>query len=129
MGIENPAGIEEINIDELKRTMLSLHRDINAPIFATCGSKGIIVSDPEPFLIPGVIVEGAINPTGAGDSVSAGMVLALASGASLAEAAIIGNLTASVSIEFLGGCGTCTPSKLISRYKLWGEQQKTNCSN
>ena len=56
-----------------------------APVCATRGGEGMLVSDPEMTLVPGVRVEGPTDPTGAGDSATAGAVLALAAGAELAR--------------------------------------------
>lgn len=117
MGIDNPAAYDEIETNVLLKTVFEVRKKINAPVFVTCGSRGIIVSDPSPELIPGVKISGPADPTGAGDSVSAGIVLSLASGASFPEAALIGNLTASVTVEQLDTCGTCSKSQLITRYK------------
>ena len=56
-----------------------------APIVATRGAAGMVVTDPEMTLVPGVRVEGPTDPTGAGDSATAGAVLALAAGADVAR--------------------------------------------
>ncbi|MEI7947137.1 MAG: PfkB family carbohydrate kinase, partial [bacterium] len=69
---------------------------LGAPVFATAGERGVRVSGPEPVTVPSVRVSGPVDPTGAGDSFTAGAVLALAAGASRPEAALVGNLVASV---------------------------------
>jgi len=53
---------------------------------------------------------------GAGDSVTAGIVLSLSSGASAVEAATIGNIVASITITKLGVTGTATPKEVLSRF-------------
>jgi len=90
----------------------------------TRGMHGILVSDPEPTAIPGVQVEGPIDPTGAGDSVTAGAVLALASGATLAEAALVGILVSSITVQQLATTGTATPEQVRARLELWHQQNE-----
>ena len=70
------------------------------------------MSDPELTLVPGVRVPGPVDPTGAGDSATAGCVLALAAGAGPAEAALVGNLVASITVQQLATTGTARPSEL-----------------
>ncbi len=91
----------------------------NAPLFVTLGGEGIMVSDPEPRRIPGFTVEGPTDITGAGDAAAAAIVCSLASGASHEEAALLGNLAASVSVEKLGECGSCSLSELDGRFAAW----------
>ena len=83
----------------------------------------MVVSDPEVTLVPGVRVEGPIDPTGAGDSATAGAALALAAGAGLAEAALVGNLVASLTIQQLATTGTARPEQLPPRLALWQSQR------
>ena len=64
-------------------------------------------------------VEGPIDPTGAGDSATAGAVLSLCAGATLPEAAVVGNLVASITIQQLGTTGTATAEQLIARHSHW----------
>ena len=82
----------------------------------------MIVSDPEVTVIPGVKLSGRIDPTGAGDSATAGAVLALASGASLPEAALVGCLVASITVQQLATTGTATPAQVLERLEMWREQ-------
>ena len=83
----------------------------------------MIVSDPEPTLVPGVRLDGPTDPTGAGDSATASAVLALAAGAELPEAALLGNLVASITVEQLATTGTARCEELPDRLALWREQQ------
>ncbi|MBN1852832.1 MAG: hypothetical protein JW829_08915 [Pirellulales bacterium] len=95
-----------------------------APVVVTCGEYGAVVSDPEWTRVPGVHIEGEIDSTGAGDSFSAGTVLALGAGASLPEAAVVGNLVASITVQHLGSTGVARPDQLEDRLRLWNQQQK-----
>ncbi len=82
----------------------------------------MIVSDPEVTAVPGVKISGPIDPTGAGDSATAGAVLALASGATLPEAALMGCLVASITVQQLATTGTATPAQVRERLELWRSQ-------
>jgi sugar/nucleoside kinase (ribokinase family) len=77
------------------------------------------VSDPEPSLVRGVRVPEPTDPTGAGDSATAGAVLALCAGASPAEAALVANLVASITVQQLGTTGTARPEELAPRLEMW----------
>lgn len=94
-----------------------------APVVVTLGEHGMLVSDPVVTWIPGVAVEGPVDPTGAGDSATAGAVAALASGATLPEAALVGNLVASITVQQLATTGTARPEELPPRLELWLAQQ------
>ena len=85
----------------------------------------MLVSDPEPTLVPGVRLEGPTDPTGAGDSATAGAVLALAAGATLPEAALVGSLVASITVEQLAVTGTASPEQLPPRLEMWLAQRRT----
>ncbi len=81
VGHDNPLPDEVIEIDRLREAVPQLRKQIGAPVCVTRGAAGMIVSDPEVTLIPGVKLTGPTDPTGAGDSATAGSVLALSSGA------------------------------------------------
>jgi rfaE bifunctional protein kinase chain/domain len=94
-----------------------LARRTGRPVFCTMGARGILVVDPrsepvEEWLVPALNIAGPIDTVGAGDSVSAALAVALASGASLPEAAALGNLIASITIGQLGTTGTATPAQI-----------------
>ena len=58
------------------------------PVFVTLAERGIIGADPHGHLehVPAFPVRGPIDIVGAGDAVTANLVLALAAGAKLTEA-------------------------------------------
>jgi len=114
---------QQVGLAELQAAVASLRAATAAPLCVTYGERGMVVSDPEVALVPGVRVEGPIDPTGAGDSATAGAVLALAAGAGLAEAALVGNLVASLTIEQLATTGTARPEQLPPRLALWHSQR------
>ena len=121
MGRENPPPGETVDLDELCRSVESLVKENNVAVCATRGEEGMFVSHPEPTLVAGVRVDGPIDPTGAGDSATAGAVLALTAGASLPEAALVGNLVASVTVTQLATTGTASPEQLFERLGRLGE--------
>jgi sugar/nucleoside kinase (ribokinase family) len=67
--------------------------------------------------VPGVHVEGPIDIVGAGDSTMAGIVSALCCGATYTEAARLGTLVASITIQQIGTTGTATRTQVLERYK------------
>ena len=122
-GIENPAPDAKLDLAVLEAAVERLRTMTGAPVCATRGGEGMLVSDPEMTLVPGVRVEGPLDPTGAGDSATAGAVLALAAGATLPEAALLGNLVASITVQQLATTGTARPAELPPRLALWAEQR------
>ena len=126
-GVENPAPDAKLDLGELDASVRRLRAMTGAPVCATRGGEGMLVTDPEMTLVPGVRVEGPLDPTGAGDSATAGAVLALAGGAELPEAALIGNLVASITVQQLATTGTARPAELPPRLALWAAQNAKSC--
>ena len=122
VGRENPLPGEEVPLEELRTAVSRMRAETERPVFITCGEKGMFASDPQLELIRGVKIPGPLDPTGAGDSVTAGAVLTLASGGTPAEAALMGNLVASITVQQLGTTGTATPEQVIERLELWWGQ-------
>jgi len=101
------------------QALAELRRRTGRPVFVTAGPHGIWASDPEPVLVRGVRVPEPTDPTGAGDSATAGAVLALCAGANPVEAALVANLVASITVQQLAVTGTATPGQLIPRLEMW----------
>lgn len=121
-GEENPtpgARVPDALIEAETETFAAL---LGAPVFTTAGERGVRVSGPEPVTVPSVRVPGPVDPTGAGDSFTAGAVLALAAGASRPEAALVGHLVASVTVRQLGTTGVAVAADLFPALTLWKEQ-------
>ncbi len=119
VGRVNPLPGDEVSLTDLQRVIPRLREESGVPVFVTWGEKGMFVSDPEVRLVPGITVKGPIDPTGAGDSATAGAVLALTSGASPTEAALVANLVASVTVRQLSTTGTARPADLLEALDLW----------
>src|SRR5262249_32189655 len=74
-------------------------------VFCTCGAAGILMADATSgnvTKIPAYPVEGAIDIVGAGDSTSAAIACAVASGMTAVEAAALGCLVASITVQQIG---------------------------
>ena len=84
------------------------------PVVITRGSRGVVVHDAQGCCeIPGIQVLGRVDPVGAGDSMLAGLALGLAGGASLEQAAQLGNFVAGVTIQKINQTGTATPEEVL----------------
>jgi bifunctional ADP-heptose synthase (sugar kinase/adenylyltransferase) len=93
---------------------LELARRCGRPVFRTLGARGILVAaPPHTHLVDAVPVRGPIDPVGAGDSTSAAIACALAAGSTLVEAAAVGNLVASITIQQIGVTGTASPQQIL----------------
>jgi rfaE bifunctional protein kinase chain/domain len=102
--------------------IIALARHVGRPVFCTDGERGIRLVDPRstPVLnvqVPAFPVTGPIDVVGAGDSTSAALACAIAAGASLEEAAALGNLVASITIQQVGTTGTATPEQIRKRWQ------------
>jgi len=123
VGRESPPPGATVSFDELSGALEHLRRKTGAPICVTRGADGMVVTDPEPTVVPGVHLEGPIDETGAGDTATAGAVLTLAAGGSLPEAALVGNLVASITVQQLATTGTAHPNQLPPRLEMWQTQR------
>jgi len=101
------------------QSVASLARKTGRPAFCTMGESGVLVARPgqEPTLARGCAVTGPIDIVGAGDAATSGIVTALLVGASELEAAALGNLVASITIQQLGTTGTASPEQVRRRWR------------
>ena len=90
-------------------------------VFATVGPDGILYVDRDTAChVPGVPITGPIDIVGAGDSTTAGIVSALCAGATPAQAARLGCLLASITIQQIGVTGTSSPEQVLARFREVG---------
>ena len=75
----------------------------------------VVRRDGEATRVPAFPVSGPFDIVGAGDSATAGIVASLLSGETPVEAAAVGNLVASITIQQLGATGTAMPEQLLAR--------------
>ena len=121
-GVHDPEPGSEIPDARIIQALAETEVRAGAGIYATVGERGVWVGGGRPVRVPAVLVPPPVDPTGAGDSFSAGAVLSLASGASPVEAALIGNLVASITVRQLSTTGTARPEELAGALELWKEQ-------
>jgi sugar/nucleoside kinase (ribokinase family) len=103
----------------VREAALLLASRTNRPVFCTMGEQGILVTEPArtPELVPGVPVTGPVDIVGAGDAATSGIVTSLLAGATPLEAAAVGNLVASITVQQLGTTGTASPEQVRSRWR------------
>ena len=92
------------------------------PLYVTVGADGILVFDGAAWSHARTIpADGPIDIVGAGDSTTAGIVSSLCRGASLHDAAVIGNVVASITIQRIGTTGTASPDEVRARFARFAE--------
>ena len=99
-----------------------LARRTGRMVFITRGSLGQLIfapaqPDAKAICVPVVPVLGEIDICGAGDATSAALVSSLCAGATPEEAAMIGNLAASVTIRKIGQTGTASPDEVLAAWE------------
>ena len=107
----------EVDVEEARRCAVELAARTGKPVYVTLGGNGILVADGESVdHVPGIMVHGEKDIVGAGDSVTAGIVLGLSAGANAVEAGTIGNLVGSITITKIGVTGTATQDEVLERF-------------
>lgn len=102
------------------RAASTLAAQTGCPVLCTLSEHGMIVAEPRvahPRHVPAPTVPPPIDPVGAGDAATAGIVCALLAGTSLVEAAAVGNLAASLTVQQIGTTGTAAPKQMIRRWE------------
>jgi len=115
--LDEAADVRKFSLEEAVSCALELKKRTGKPVFMTAQENGLFVVDERATQVPAVRVEGPIDPVGAGDSCTAGIVSALCAGASLTDAALLGNLVASVTVQKIGTTGTATPAEVLARFE------------
>jgi bifunctional ADP-heptose synthase (sugar kinase/adenylyltransferase) len=87
------------------------------PVFTTLGSEGISVAFPDGRYeqVAGIALTGPLDIVGAGDAATSGIVASLLSGADEYEAAAVGNLVASITVQQLNTTGCASPAQVRAR--------------
>jgi len=107
-----------IDRDLVTESGAELFRRNGQPVFVTVGDQGILLFTEAGFeQVPAMPISGEIDVVGAGDSVMAGVVSALCCGATPREAAFLGNLVASITIQQIGTTGTATPAQVREQFR------------
>lgn len=102
-----------------REAVVQLARRTGRVAYCTCGAEGILVGTPSGScdMVPGVSVPGPLDICGAGDAATSGIVSTLLAGGNHLEAAYVGNLVASITVQQLGTTGTATPAQLFQRHQ------------
>ena len=108
-----PQGLEVV-----KACLAEFSKLTGRRVFVTCGERGVLAmrDDGDVTLVQAVPVAGPIDIVGAGDACTAGIVSSLCAGATAEEAAMVGNLTSSITIQIIGECGTASREGIIKRF-------------
>jgi len=106
--------------------VLAAGRELQArsgrPTFITLAEDGLLIFDGKRvWHAPALRQTGPVDPCGAGDSVMAGIALALCSGASALEAGIVGNVVASITVQQIGVTGTASRDEVLERFRAAGD--------
>jgi bifunctional ADP-heptose synthase (sugar kinase/adenylyltransferase) len=111
-------GVPESADDAVSGALAHLAAKTNRPAFCTLGESGILVARPDQkaVLVPGCPVTGPLDIVGAGDAATSGITSGLLAGCSDLEAAAVGNLVASITVQQLGTTGTATPTQVLARW-------------
>ncbi|MCG9128400.1 carbohydrate kinase [Candidatus Poribacteria bacterium] len=110
--------IENVDLSTTKDIALSLSEKTKRTVYITLGENGILVYSNDSFThILGNETTDKIDPVGAGDSVSAGLVSTLCSLGQdeIVKAAYIGNLVASITVTKIGTTGTASPEEILEK--------------
>jgi len=118
----NPIPGTSVPTEQIVATIPVVENLANGKVFVTVAERGVWVGGGMPEYVPAVRVEGPIDSTGAGDSFTAGAALSLAAGAVPIEAALVGNLAASVTVRQLATTGVAHPEDLKNALSLWRKQ-------
>ncbi len=115
----------EPSLAQVEQAARVFERRTGMPLFLTLGERGILVcAQQQCSHIPALIGPGPVDTVGAGDSVMAGVACALGAGATFTEAALLGNLTAAVTVKKIGTTGTASPAEVREKFKLWEMQER-----
>ena len=116
--VESGWDSKEVTIEEAQQCGEELSKRMGKPVYVTIGAKGILVITEDGWRhVPGIPLTGELDPVGAGDSVSAGIVSTLCSSGSYREAAEVGNLVASITVTKIGTTGTASHDEIIQQLR------------
>lgn len=113
-------------LHDLVPAVMALANLTGKQVFTTDGPNGVLVYDPllqksasvdSLDHIEAIEVTGPIDTCGAGDSFSAGLTAAMATGANPGNAVRFANLVASITIQQIGTTGTATPAQVSQRWR------------
>lgn len=108
---------ENFNAEEVFSALDDLEKLTGRPAIVTCNVHGVAVHEGDGhYVMPASVQKGPIDVVGAGDACSAGLVTALCAGATLSEAATLGNLCSGVTVRKIGTTGTASPAEVLALF-------------
>ena len=117
LGLTGSPDEETFDRDSVFGAMDQIRMRTGRPVFITCNRHGVAAEwEGTKTLVPAVQQNGPIDICGAGDACSAGIVSALAAGATHIEAAQMGNLAAGVTVRMLGQTGAAEAQKVLALF-------------
>jgi len=110
----------EMSFEEISAAASDLAMSNGRPVFVSLSERGILAADSDGKVahVPALPLRGPIDIVGAGDSVTAGLAAAMASGAGLYEALELAAAASSHVIHQLGTTGTASRSEIQELLKL-----------
>jgi rfaE bifunctional protein kinase chain/domain len=118
---------------QMGQAVCHLARRTGCPVLCTLSEHGMLVAEPAgqgAQHVPSPQVPPPIDPVGAGDSATAGIVCSLLAGTTLIEAAAVGNLAASLTVQQVGTTGTATPEQVLGRWEeAYGSAERTSSAS
>ncbi len=110
---------EKQDMETVKQNTVKLSEKTSKKVFVTCGEKGVLAmtNDGNVKLVETIPQTGEIDIVGAGDACTAGIVSTLCAGATAEEAAFVGNLASSITIQVIGTTGTASRKQILQRYE------------
>lgn len=109
----------DVSAERVMAAMEKIYETRKKPFIVTRGAEGCLIRTSGRIeAVPGIKVSGKIDIVGAGDAFLAGLTAAVACGATLPEAARIGNLAASVTVKKIGMTGTASQTEIIEALNL-----------
>lgn len=117
-GIQEIYWRDEISEEEIIKAGAILRQRLDCDVIITKGERGISIfaRDGSIVDVPTLPVEGEVDITGAGDTVTAVMTLSLCGGVDLIHAAIIANLAARVTVKKIGITGTASKEEVLREF-------------
>lgn len=111
-----PAGDPaEADVEDAARKLAALGA---AGVFVTLGPQGCVAARGDAVCrVPGIETPPPIDIVGAGDAFHAAVAASLAADADVAEAGLLGNLAAAVTIRKIGTTGTASPGEILALFR------------
>ena len=107
---------EEIPLETAKQCGQQLAEQNKRTVLLTLQEEGVLVCSPDSVThVPGIRIEGEIDPVGAGDSFLAAFVAAKCAGADDVQSAYMGVVVSSITVQKIGTTGTASPDEVMKR--------------